>query len=75
MVDQVKMIKSLLIIMIILLSSAIKMIYLYEPCSLFFIYTKFYSQKSEWDWEAGIAYFNPLPTARSRLYTLYKYNT
>ena len=38
-------------------------------------YTKFYSQKSEWDWAAGIAYFSPLPTARSRLYTLYKYNT
>ena len=39
------------------------------------IYTKFYSQKSEWDWTAGIAYFSPLPTARSRLYTLYKYYT
>ena len=26
-------------------------------------------------WAADIAYFSPLPTARSRLYTLYKYNT
>ena len=38
-----------------------------------FFYTKFYPQKSEWDWATGIAYFSTLPTARSRLYTLYKY--
>ena len=41
----------------------------------YLIYTEFYSQKSEWDWAAGIAYFSPLPTARSMLYILYKYNT
>ena len=26
----------------------------------FLIYTKFYSQKNEWDWAAGIDYFSPL---------------
>ena len=36
-------------------------------CSwFFFIYPKFYSQKSEWDWAAGIAYLSPLPTERLR---------
>ena len=33
----------------------------------YFIYTKFYSQKSERDWAADIAYLSPLPLARSRL--------
>ena len=28
---------------------------------VFEIYKKIYSQKSEWDWAAGIAYFCPLP--------------
>ena len=38
----------------------------------FFYDTKFNSQKSEWDWAAGIAYFRPLPTAKSSLiHTVY----
>ena len=36
-----------------------------------FIYTKFYSQKSEWDWAAGIAYFSPLPIQKGQGYTHY----
>ena len=41
----------------------------------FFIQNFIHKRVREWDWAAGIAYFSPLPTARSRSYTLYKYNT
>lgn len=43
------------------------------PAEIIFfpIHTKFYSQYSA----ADIAHFSPFPKARSRLYTLYEYNT